>query len=133
MYVITDALYDLTVPDNMFSSLGLFQTLSCPEGNACTRPTCIFSHRSDLPPPPSLQILIDEPKRSTQSTQNSSLTTSKRTAAAVDSPVRTELNDGISPGEPPRKIQKLNTQRALAVPTATHTSVMFPITSILHT
>ncbi|KAJ6628711.1 hypothetical protein B0H10DRAFT_1988935 [Mycena sp. CBHHK59/15] len=38
----------------MFSSLRLFQQIACPDLRECTRPNCLFSHRTDLPPQPPL-------------------------------------------------------------------------------
>src|ERR1700728_3213489 len=42
----------------MFSTLGLFQNLACPDKHSCTRPRCIFSHDREAAPPPPLFIPV---------------------------------------------------------------------------
>lgn len=115
----------------MFASLGLFQNLACPEINTCTRPQCIFSHRNDLPPPPSLNIPVDEPQIASSSTQPTvHVPTPKKTTvipakrAVASSPLRAGTSIRSSVGEPPRKLQKLDSiQKPLAVPSTSHTTV----------
>ena len=113
----------------MFSSLGLFQNLPCPERTTCTRPTCIFSHRTDLPPSPSLNIPVNEPKIASSSTQRglSAAIPAKRSVNAS----LPESGNGRPLGEPPRKLQKLSPQKALAVPSTSYTSVTFPATILV--
>ncbi|KAG6821620.1 hypothetical protein H0H93_000129 [Arthromyces matolae] len=83
--------YDHVYVSSMFSSLGLFQSLACPEGLQCSRQRCIFSHRPNLPPQLSLSIpLKSSPK---------SAVPSKR---VISSPTTV-----ASTSEPPRKVQKL--------------------------
>jgi len=116
----------------MFSSIGLFQNLSCPEGNACTRPTCIFSHRSDLPPPLSLHIPIDEPKPvapSSAQSEDSNASTVPAKRSALPPPSLAQSANGRSTDEPPRKIQKLSLSKKAPVHSVTHTPVMSPMSS----
>ncbi|KAF7355397.1 Exonuclease domain-containing protein [Mycena sanguinolenta] len=49
----------------MFSSLQLFQQLACPDKQKCTRPKCLFSHRTDLPAPAKLVVPVEQPVAST--------------------------------------------------------------------
>lgn len=107
---------------HMFSSQRLFQTLSCPEGAGCTRPGCIFSHRTDLPAPIGLSIPIHDPMASSSklpATQRTSPNSLKRPVPISPSSL------AVNPtGEPPRKLQKLGVQqRPLAVSNVSHTNV----------
>ncbi|KAL0949464.1 hypothetical protein HGRIS_009518 [Hohenbuehelia grisea] len=139
----------------MFSSLGLFQGLQCPQSSNCSRQTCLFNHSSDLKPPPSLQIPVDEPKQPSSSQSSSAATTVA--APAPSAPVRSLAKSGPAPhtkrtlpaassqsqfkgagfsslngpGEPPRKLQKLGpTQRPVALPTASHTTSGVPLLKV---
>lgn len=95
----------------MFTTLGLFQNLACPDKIKCTRTSCIFSHRAqaDLPPQPSLFIPVEEPKASISSARPIiSTATIPAKRPVTNSPLRTAgLGNGSSIGEPPRKLQKL--------------------------
>lgn len=99
----------------MFSSLGLFKSLACPDSHKCTRKSCLFSHQVDISPPISLVIPVDEPR--------TSIVPSKRPVSL--SPHRTGVPTPINQvDEPPRKLQKLGLQqKPLAIPTVTHTNV----------
>ncbi|KAG6866436.1 hypothetical protein C0991_003954 [Blastosporella zonata] len=77
----------------MFSSLGLFQSQICVDGAQCTRTRCLFSHRTDLPPPFTLTIPI-------RSTTTSTVPTKRPISSSA--PLT---------GEPPRKLQKLAVQK----------------------
>jgi hypothetical protein len=99
----------------MFPSLRLFHNLACPNKNSCTRPTCLFSHRPDLLPPPSLVVPFEESK---PSASTSTTVPAKRPIA--NSP----LSTGSPIGEPPRKLQKLgSTQKQVAAPSTSYTAV----------
>ena len=91
----------------MFSSLGLFKTLPCPDFPKCSRNSCLFSHQSQLPPPPSLIIPVQSP------------------LAVVPSKRPVSLSPRLpTPDEPPRKFQKLSPQqKSLAIPSPSHTNV----------
>ncbi|KAF8897630.1 ribonuclease H-like domain-containing protein [Infundibulicybe gibba] len=120
----------------MFSSLGLFQTFPCPQRDTCTRPKCIFSHRSDLPPPPPLAIPVQAPKTASipsekpphQSASSSVPSTSVPAKRAV--PMNSTRVIGASTGEPPKKLQKLGPSRTLAVSTVSHTSSGVPLLKV---
>ncbi|KAJ7179048.1 ribonuclease H-like domain-containing protein [Mycena filopes] len=89
----------------MFSSLRLFQQLACPDIPRCTRPHCLFSHASDIPPPATLELPAtssSNPKTSSPSTIPAKRSVSSTSAAGPSTP----------PQEPPRKQQKLATNRA---------------------
>jgi RNA exonuclease 1 len=113
----------------MFSSLGLFQSLECPDRDNCTRVECIFSHRTDLQPSFTLAIPIDvEPTskshRPIPPPPGEKSIPSKRTIASTSSPCGPVTSKGSESSGPPRKLQKLSaTPKPIAVPTATHTSV----------
>ncbi|KAF8076496.1 ribonuclease H-like domain-containing protein [Lyophyllum atratum] len=108
----------------MFSSLGLFHTLRCPERPQCTRPQCIFSHSEDLPPPVVLTIPVHDPKLASSST--TSTVPAKRPIPS--SPLRPGAARPTPTGEPPRKLQKVGAlQRPSAVSTLSHTNTGVPI------
>ncbi|KAF5390620.1 hypothetical protein D9757_002712 [Collybiopsis confluens] len=81
----------------MFSPLGLFRSLPCPERDSCTRLQCVFSHKppEELPRPPSLTIPVEEAKT----------VPAKR---LISSPLPTPKTPSSIPVEPPRKLQKLD-------------------------
>lgn len=118
----------------MFSTLGLFANLQCPQRDSCTRPNCLFSHNasSDLPPPITLRIPVDEPKVASTSslpsplsqTQQAKTVPAKRTVNS--SPLRATGSPTLTPNEPPRKLQKLNPSQKRVVQTST------PVGSWLH-
>ncbi|KAG5648975.1 hypothetical protein DXG03_000324 [Asterophora parasitica] len=96
----------------MFSSLGLFATLRCPDRPLCTRPQCVFSHRTDLPLPAVLAVPV-APTKSVPAKRPVPLSPLRPTAALP-----------LPSAEPPRKLQKLAApQRPVAVSTSSHTNV----------
>ncbi|KAJ7507912.1 Rexo1 protein [Mycena galericulata] len=99
----------------MFSSLRLFQQLACPDIPQCQRSNCLFSHRTDLPPPPTLVIPVDQPVRSASSP---STIPAKRSVPSASVP------GPSAPQEPPRKQQKIALNRA--VPTTQQTITTGP-------
>ncbi|KAJ7764968.1 ribonuclease H-like domain-containing protein [Mycena maculata] len=90
----------------MFSSLRLFQQLACPDVPRCSRPHCLFSHRTDLPPPPSLTIPVAQPASSSSRPSTSSTIPAKRSIPSTSAP------GPSAPQEPPRKQQKIAPNRA---------------------
>ncbi|KAJ7498823.1 ribonuclease H-like domain-containing protein [Mycena latifolia] len=98
----------------MFSSLHLFRQLACPDAPRCHRPHCLFSHRTDLPPPPALVVPVEQPARSSPRPSTSSTIPAKRPAPSASVP------GPSAPQEPPRKQQKLPNRAAPAAqqPTA---------------
>jgi RNA exonuclease 1 len=103
----------------MFPTLRLFHNLACPDKNSCTRPTCLFSHRPDLPPPLSLIVPFEESKPSPSPSNNDGATVPAKRPVA-NSP----LSNGSPIGEPPRKLQKLgSTQKQVAASSTSYTSV----------
>lgn len=94
------------------STLNLFSNILCPNKAVCTRHQCIFSHKDspDLPPPTTLDIPVDEPK--TSQAEQRKIVPAKR--AVNSSPVRTSASPLSMPNEPPRKLQKLDSQRRIA-------------------
>ncbi|KAJ7068361.1 ribonuclease H-like domain-containing protein [Mycena amicta] len=88
----------------MFSTLKIFQ-VSCPD-SACTRPNCLFSHRSDLPSPVGLVIPLEQPTTANVVPTSSSTVPAKRPISSSSS----------SLDEPPRKNLKVAPNRSVAVP-----------------
>ncbi|KII95095.1 hypothetical protein PLICRDRAFT_149506 [Plicaturopsis crispa FD-325 SS-3] len=121
----------------MFSSLGLFQEVPCPERQTCRRPRCIFSHRTDLPPAPALNIPIHEPSQqpvaSTSQIQPAGpssrpMTIPSKRAIVNQHRVASPSNNGSPTSEPPRKLQKTGSvQKPVAVPTSRQTSSGVPL------
>ncbi|KAF8621634.1 hypothetical protein AX15_007652 [Amanita polypyramis BW_CC] len=70
----------------MFSPLGLFHAVPCPQAPACPRPNCFFSHRRDPPPLPPVLCTPDAPPIL---------------------PAKRSLPPPPSSTEPPRKLQRL--------------------------
>ncbi|KIK68048.1 hypothetical protein GYMLUDRAFT_36869 [Collybiopsis luxurians FD-317 M1] len=104
----------------MFSPLGLFKHLQCPERDSCTRPQCIFSHKhpSELPQPSTLAIPVDEPKSQADQVK---IVPAKRTVNSSSLPTS---SSPVSIAEPPRKVQKLDSsQKRSAVQASTPTGV----------
>ncbi|KAI6047403.1 ribonuclease H-like protein [Pisolithus marmoratus] len=67
----------------MFSTLGLFQSLSCPDGSKCTRLWCLFSHANDASQPPLIvSVSAAQPKGPSSTAITSRLTTLPSTVPA---------------------------------------------------
>jgi RNA exonuclease 1 len=118
-----DAVYLSTF---MFSTLGLFHKLPCPDKQNCTRPQCIFSHDPSAAPSPSLIIPVQEPKQSPSSAKptNNNLTIPTKRSVPQSSALAAGLRNGSPIGEPPRKLQKLGpTQKQASAPSTSYTSV----------
>ncbi|KAJ7180186.1 ribonuclease H-like protein [Mycena crocata] len=102
----------------MFSGLRLFQKLACPDTPRCHRPHCLFSHRTDLPPALPLVIPVDQPTSSPGSLQLSTSGPKPNTPSTIPAkrPVPSTSSLGSSAQEPPRKQQKLASNRTAPVP-----------------
>ncbi|KAF9569297.1 hypothetical protein CPC08DRAFT_677931 [Agrocybe pediades] len=117
----------------MFPTLGLFNKLACPDSNNCTRPQCLFSHSSTLPPPPPLVPRLPLPSHppntataSTSAKSKDALIPTKR--PAISSP---PANAPPKVFEPPRKLQKVGTlQRPSAIPSSSRTESGVPVLRI---
>lgn len=113
----------------MFSSLGLFGNLACPTGPQCARSNCLYSHRTSLPPPHTLNIPIQHSKETPRPTAAS--IPAKRPAAP--SPARaadpsSSHSGSVAVTEPPRKLQKLGvTQKKVSATSTSYTSVILSI------
>ncbi|KAJ3970559.1 hypothetical protein EV361DRAFT_915324 [Lentinula raphanica] len=114
----------------MFSTLGLFSNLQCPQKDSCTRSNCLFSHKdsSQLPPPPTLHIPVDESNVASSSSSSTPIQAeqaktvpAKRTVTS--SPTRTPIGRASTPVEPPRKLQKLDSSQKRVVQPFTSTGV----------
>ncbi|KAF9008987.1 hypothetical protein BDQ17DRAFT_1349315 [Cyathus striatus] len=107
----------LVSPVVMFSSLRLFHTLPCPDAPDCTRLSCLFSHRIDLPPQPTLDIPITLPAiRVFASSPPQSLL-----------PVKRPGPSSLPTSEPPRKLQKVTPgplRKPVALPSASQPTTM---------
>ncbi|KAJ6485148.1 ribonuclease H-like domain-containing protein [Mycena vitilis] len=93
----------------MFSSLQLFQQLGCPDIGRCNRPHCLFSHRTDLPPPTTLVVPVAQPASNPSRTSSPTTIPAKRPIASTSTPGPSTSQ------EPPRKQQKLSATRAAPV------------------
>ena len=132
------------LPTAMFSTLGLFQKLPCPERSRCTRPNCLFSHADDITQIPTVRVPVDAQKpQPTAAAPQPSVpqpvaSTSKQQTqiAKIESSipakrplsfVRPGPSAASSPGkvaEPPRKLQRVgNTQIPASVQTPAYTTV----------
>ncbi|KAG7096859.1 hypothetical protein E1B28_004267 [Marasmius oreades] len=93
----------------MFSSLGLFYSVRCPDLQQCPRqPFCVLSHRDDTPDEPALDIPVSSPPK--QPTGPSSILPAKRPISSTP-PVQPS-------SEPPRKLQRLS--QSSSKPTQSH-------------
>lgn len=115
---------------NMFPSLSSFRDIPCPDEQACTRSTCIFSHRLGRYSPPKLDIPIaqEQPKASTSSQPPAPAPVIPTKRPVPVSPPKASSSSSSTfkrPVEPPRKLQKVGLQnRAFPVASgATHTDV----------
>ncbi|KAI0375608.1 ribonuclease H-like protein [Pilatotrama ljubarskyi] len=127
----------------MFPTLGLFQTLPCPDRPRCTRLNCIFSHNPDHAQIPVTPVPVDVPKPSasdstapSKPTASTSLSSKPSTSAAaatstsipakrpISSPLRAAgPSNGTSTSEPPTKLQRTGTpRRPVAVPSGPQTT-----------
>ena len=116
----------------MFSTIGLFQDLPCPEKGSCTRINCLYSHRSDITQIPVIPVPVAStsstpadpaPKASTYQPLGgpSSLVPVKR---PLSSPLRVAgPSKGLACPEPPRKFQRVGpTSRPTALPSGPQTT-----------
>ncbi|KAG0709725.1 ribonuclease H-like protein [Suillus ampliporus] len=114
----------------MFSTFGLFQSLSCPERNNCNRPSCIFSHSSDLPSHHSLNIPVQDP--STAPLPQKTANPSSDVVQPSKRPFH-NLAQGLpsgSNGPPTQRLRVGTAKKPVAVPAASHTSTGVPILRI---
>ncbi|KAI9063274.1 ribonuclease H-like protein [Trametes sanguinea] len=125
----------------MFPSLGLFQSLPCPDSQQCTRLHCLFSHRPDVTTIPVTPVPVDAPKPTSTSapapapsrsipsvpprpSSSSAAAASIPAKRPVSSPLRAAgPSNGTSTNEPPAKLQKTGTaRRPVAVPSGLQTN-----------
>ncbi|OBZ70194.1 RNA exonuclease 3 [Grifola frondosa] len=126
----------------MFPTLGLFQSLPCPDKQQCRRLNCIYSHRPDITQTPVVHIPVDTPKATPQpastfvastskvqqSPKSSTSIPAKRT---ISSPLRAGTSNGTVVVEPPRKLQRTGpVQRPGAISTAPQLSNGVPVLRI---
>ncbi|KAG6857084.1 hypothetical protein H0H87_009645 [Tephrocybe sp. NHM501043] len=94
----------------MFSSLGLFQSVRCPDHPRCPRPRCLYSHRTDLPPPPRLAIPAPAPAAS----RRPAASVAPSRPSATPATIPTKRPNATPSAGPPRKVQKLAAAAASA-------------------
>lgn len=106
---------------DMFSSLGLFQSLPCPYKSSCTRTKCLFSHKPETQAP---SYIIAVPDNPTPQQSTSSNVPAKRALPALARPSGLSSPSTSSSVEPPRKLQKTgSSQKPTAVPSAVQVNV----------
>ncbi|KAF5322365.1 hypothetical protein D9619_000791 [Psilocybe cf. subviscida] len=116
----------------MFTTLGLFNAVACPDRDACTRSSCLLSHSPDLPQPRGLARISVAPSPSPSSSKPPPATPLKESVVpakrpALISPVKAYK----SAAEPPRKLQKVGpAQRPSALPGVSYTESGVPILRI---
>lgn len=116
----------------MFSSLGLFHNVPCPQRNSCARPNCLFSHNPHVKEQ-QISVSYDEqhpvagpsvPTPAVSSSPASALprpvVPAKRPQPAPSAHASSKNSSGTStPTEPPRKIVKTAFgARPIALPAA---------------
>lgn len=103
----------------MFSNLGLFKGLACPDRGSCSRLHCLYSHSPNVPQPRAL--ILPVPATSSLSLEKGKgLEKPKSSVVPAKRPAVASASKG-SPGstEPPRKTQKVGpVQRPLVVSSA---------------
>ncbi|KAI0702903.1 ribonuclease H-like protein, partial [Cytidiella melzeri] len=117
---------------DMFSTLGLFSKVSCPEKERCKRPNCLFSHSPDVKEVPTIPIPIAEASKPVASPSKtvpsqpvpSSSKISSRSPVSTSIPTKRptsstlQINNGVS-AEPPRKLLKVGpASRPTALPSS---------------
>ncbi|KAI0335436.1 ribonuclease H-like protein [Cubamyces sp. BRFM 1775] len=124
----------------MFPTLGLFQSLPCPDKQHRTRLHCLFSHSPDITSIPVTPVPVDIPKSappqassSTSSRASRPFTPATAVASAsasipakrpVSSPLRAAgPSNGTAAREPPTKLQRTGApNRPVAVPSGSQTT-----------
>ncbi|KAG1806725.1 ribonuclease H-like protein [Suillus plorans] len=116
----------------MFSSLGLFQSLSCPQRNNCSRPSCIFSHNLDLPSHHSLDIPVQKvqplPQTPSANVVHRAVPSKRPFHNLAQGP--SSNSNGAPSGPPTQRLRVGTAQKPVAVPVASHTSTGVPIIRI---
>ncbi|KAF9268064.1 ribonuclease H-like protein [Marasmius fiardii PR-910] len=91
----------------MFSSLGLFHSVRCPDHQQCSRqPFCVFSHRNDIPDETSLEIPVSSPSKPATPGLSRFPAVARSTSIPAKRPVSSTSSIHSSP-EPPRKLQRV--------------------------
>ena len=109
----------------MFPTLGLFQSLPCPDKPSCERPNCLFSHSPDVKQVPTTPIPVGAPKASSskpvagpsQPSPSSSKVGPRPSSATVvpaKRPGQLTSNGGVV--EPPRKLLKVGPSKSAIQP-----------------
>lgn len=109
----------------MFTTAGLFKDLACPERDTCTRPQCIYSHLSNIPPPKPLgKPAFTSPQSASGTSSGLPRDTAKESVIPAKRPAIVSPSKLLPvSAEPPRKVQKVNPGKRISVPTASHTEV----------
>ncbi|KAL4076070.1 hypothetical protein V8B97DRAFT_2020358 [Scleroderma yunnanense] len=117
----------------MFSTLGLFQSLSCPERSKCQRPGCLFSHAKDPPQQPPIVMAIDTKAPNYGSSSNPSHSVSPIVSSVVPAKRPFELSASAGSlarngAEPPRQRLKTTTTSRPAAPSpVAHGTIGAPV------
>lgn len=118
----------------MFSTLGLFRSVPCPDGSKCKRQGCLFSHTKD--PPEQLLIVpsvetnpTSAPKVSNPS-QSASLIPAKR-PFELSASAGSSARDDAAREPPKQRLRTIATSRSVAPSTTTQANVSNPAIFIL--
>ncbi|KIJ70048.1 hypothetical protein HYDPIDRAFT_121398 [Hydnomerulius pinastri MD-312] len=124
----------------MFSTLGLFQSLPCPQKAECRRPVCLFSHAQDLPQQPLIiATAAPEPKNASATSSSSSLpliTAPSRSNTPTVKPTvpakrpfelsaqSSSAARNVAVNEPPRqRLKTATSQKPIALPSTSQSTV----------
>ena len=109
---------------SMFSPLGLFKNLPCPQPDGCTRQNCLYSHSPNTPKQRPLNLVPHRQLSSIQSTSRSATQSKPQETVPAKRPAISPVKSSPISTEPPRKLQKVGpTQQPLAIPSTSTTEV----------
>ncbi|KAI6035160.1 ribonuclease H-like protein [Pisolithus orientalis] len=106
----------------MFPTLGLFQSLSCPEGSKCIRPWCLFSHANDAFQQPLIaSVSASRPKaRSSATTSTLPSTVPAKRSHELSTPATSLARKDVASEPPSQRVKTVSTSRSVAPQTTAH-------------
>lgn len=104
----------------MFSALGLFRNLPCPQLDTCKRPNCLYSHSPKTFNPKPLNLVPRRQPVASGSASRSAAQAKPSETVPAKRPAISPIKSDPTSAEPPRKLQKVGpTQRPVAVKPST--------------